>query len=69
MTQTKTDLLGSLVRYINNLEKGNKTVVFMTALLISWKEMEVEEVAKIIDETQLACSVYDDVMNHEEETH
>lgn len=59
MRETKVDLLANLLRYINNLEKGNKTVVFMTALLISWEGMEVAQVEKIITDTRLSCAMYD----------
>lgn len=69
MKQSKVDLLGDLLRLANNRGKGNKTIILMTALLVSWREMEIAEVVKIVHETHLACSVRDELMNLDEEMH
>jgi len=58
MSVTKTDLVVDLVRYINSLEKASKTVAYMTALLISWKDMDEAYIASIINETMQALDIY-----------
>ena len=67
MRDQKLELIAVLVRYINNLEKGSKTVVFMTALLLSWEEMEVAQVESIIDKTRVACAIYASLEDYEKE--
>ena len=69
MNQSKVDLLGDLLRFANNHGKGNRTIVLMTALLISWREMEIEETVKIVDETRVCCSLHDELTDVNEEMH
>lgn len=59
MNVTKNDLIGDLVRYVNGLEKGSKTVAYMTALLISWKDMDEATVSNILRETMVALNYYE----------
>lgn len=69
MNVTKTDLIGDLVRYINTLEKGSKTVAYMTALLISWKDMDGAQISGIINETIVACAHYESEKRRDENIH
>lgn len=56
MAKYSLDLLCELVRFINTLNKGSRTIAYMTALLVSWEDMDEAQINKIIDEAKLgAC--------------
>ena len=58
MRTTKSDFIAELVEYVNTLEPGSKTVAYMTALLISWKDLDHLKIQKIVNETKEALEYY-----------
>jgi len=59
MRNSKTEALGRLVWFINQFHDGNKTISYMTALLLSWEGMDATQVAKIVNEACLVCATYE----------